>query len=154
LPLVGRHVERRNRLAHVYEQYLGREPGLTLQAIQPADRSTRKDFSISIDESRFGVSRRFLEFALKKENIEVRRYFDPPLHRQRLYRRYYRPEADPLETTERLSRGVLSLPIHPYLSEEDAARIARRITAIRDGIQERNAALRWERAARATRAAG
>ncbi|HYM13760.1 MAG TPA: DegT/DnrJ/EryC1/StrS family aminotransferase, partial [Bryobacterales bacterium] len=138
----------------VYEQYLGKEPGLTLQEIRPADRSTRKDFSISIDEPLFGVSRRFLEFALKKENIEVRRYFDPPLHRQRLYRRYYRPEADPLETTERLSRGVLSLPIHPYLSEEDAARIARRVIAIRDSLRERSAARRSGRAAPATRAAG
>ncbi|HYM10810.1 MAG TPA: DegT/DnrJ/EryC1/StrS family aminotransferase, partial [Bryobacterales bacterium] len=61
LPLVPRHVERRHRLACVYEQYLGKEPGLTLQEIRPADRSTRKDFSISIDEPLFGVSRRFLE---------------------------------------------------------------------------------------------
>lgn len=154
LPLVERHVESRNRLAHIYEQYLGSEPGLALQHIRPGDRSTRKDFSISIDESHFGVSRRFLEFALQKENIEVRRYFDPPLHRQRLYRRYYRPEVDPLGTAERLSRGVLSLPIHPHMSEDDAARIARRIIAIRNWVREENAALRSNRAARPTLAAG
>ncbi|MBI3695317.1 MAG: DegT/DnrJ/EryC1/StrS aminotransferase family protein [Acidobacteria bacterium] len=53
-------------------------------------------------------------------------------HRQQLYRPYYRPAEDPLEVTERLSRGVLSLPLYPQMSENDIARIARRVLDIRD----------------------
>ena len=132
LPLVDSSVERRNKLARIYEQYLGNQPGLSVQKIRPADRATRKDFSIVIDEARFGISRAFLQAALEKENVEVRRYFDPPLHRQRLYRRYYRPEADRLDGTDRISSGVLSLPIYPQMGEEDPARIARCILEIRD----------------------
>jgi len=132
LPLVDRHVERRNRLAALYEQYLGEEPGLSVQQIRPQDRSARKDFSIVIDEARFGVSRDFLRQALEKENVPVRSYFDPPLHRQRLYLRYYFPEHDKLENSERISRGVLSLPLYSRLKEADVIRIARRILEIRD----------------------
>lgn len=132
LPLVERHVSRRNRLARIYEDYLANEPGVTVQKIRPQDRAARKDFSIVIDAARFGISRDFLHSALEQENIQVRRYFDPPLHRQRLYRRYYRPGLDPLEVTERISRGVLSLPLFPQMSEDDTARIAGRILEIRD----------------------
>lgn len=132
LPLVDRQVEVRNGLARVYESCLAGQAGLRLQKVRPPDRASRKDFSIVIDEGRFGVSRDFLEAALERENIEVRRYYDPPLHRQRLYRRYYDPARDPLENTERLSRGVLSLPIHAQMSEDDAVRIARRVLQIRD----------------------
>ncbi len=132
LPLVDTHVERRNRLARVYEYYLGGEPGITLQKIRPQDRSSRKDFSVVIDAARFGVSRDFLCAALERENIQVRRYFDPPLHRQRLYKQYYEATRDRLQATETISRGVLSLPIFPQMSEQDAARIARRLLAIRD----------------------
>ncbi len=132
LPRVDGQIERRNRLASIYEHYLAGEPGVSLQKVRPQDLAARKDFSISIEERRFGVSGRFLASALEMENIEVRRYFDPPLHRQRLYRRYHRPDLDPLEVTEKISRGVLSLPIHSEMSEGDVARIARRILQIRD----------------------
>lgn len=132
LPSVDAQVQRRNRLAGVYEQYLGREPGVQCQRISALDCAARKDFSIVIDESRFGISPQFLQTALQKENIQVRRYFDPPLHRQQLYRRYYRPKLDRLEVTSRISRGVLSLPMHAGMTGEDAARIALRILAIRD----------------------
>jgi dTDP-4-amino-4,6-dideoxygalactose transaminase len=125
-------VQRRRHLASIYEYYLAKEPGLTLQQSDPRDRATRKDFSIVIDPARFGVSRDFLCRALEQENVAVRRYFDPPLHRQRLYRRYYRPALDPLTQAERLSRGVLSLPIYPLLGDRDAEIIARRILTIRD----------------------
>jgi dTDP-4-amino-4,6-dideoxygalactose transaminase len=125
-------IRRRHHLASIYEYYLAKEPGLTLQQSDPRDRTTRKDFSIVIDPDRFGVSRDFLYRAFEQENVPVRRYFDPPLHRQRLYRRYYRPGLDPLTHAERLSRGVLSLPIYPLLSDRDVEVIARRILAIRD----------------------
>jgi dTDP-4-amino-4,6-dideoxygalactose transaminase len=144
LPLLEPHVEHRNRLARRYEACLEGQPGVTLQRVRPEDRSTRKDFSLVVDEAAFRVSRNFLHAALEKENIQVRRYFHPPLHRQRLYRRFHRPDAEPLEVTDRVSRGVLSLPIHPWLSEEDAERIARRLLQIRDwssghGFQHRAA---------------
>jgi len=134
LPLVAHGLERRSALAACYESWLDSQPGITLQRSSPDDRSARKDFSLVIDPVRFGVSRRVLQDALTQENIQTRRYFDPPLHRQRLYRRFRRPEVDRLENSEALSRGVLSLPIYPLLSDCDAGRIARRILEIRAWI--------------------
>jgi dTDP-4-amino-4,6-dideoxygalactose transaminase len=129
LPLVDGHVERRGRLAACYESVLASQPGVALQQIHPQDRSARKDFSVVLD-----APSRLLQAALAQENVETRRYFDPPLHRQHLYQRFYRPELDRLENTEAISRGVLSLPIYPQLREQDAERIARRLLCIRDWI--------------------
>ncbi len=129
LPLVDGQVERRGRLAACYEAVLASQPGVALQRVHPQDRSARKDFSVVLD-----TPGKLLQAALAQENVETRRYFDPPLHRQRLYRRFYRPELDRLENTEAISRGVLSLPIYPQLSDPDAERIARRLLQIRDWI--------------------
>lgn len=129
LPLVDGHVERRGRLAACYEAVLASQPGVALQQIHAQDRSARKDFSVVLD-----APSRLLQAALAQENVETRRYFDPPLHRQRLYQRFYHPELDRLENTEAISRGVLSLPIYPQLSDQDAKRIARRLLHIRDWI--------------------
>ncbi len=134
LPHVDAHVARRRRLAAVYESVLGSEPGLRFQHVQPGGATSRKDFSLVIDPARFGTSAAAVQSALARDNVQTRRYFDPPLHRQRLYRRYYRPDVDPLENTEAISRGVLSLPIYPALADPDAVRIARRILEIRDEI--------------------
>jgi len=132
LPYVERQIDLRNRLAAAYHTCFQNEAGIAMQQIRPRDRSTFKDFSLVIEETRFGVSRDFLYSALEAENVQVRRYFDPPLHRQRLYKRFYRPKVDPLGITDRISRRVLSLPIHAHMSEYDAARIGRRILEIRD----------------------
>ncbi|HZS49268.1 MAG TPA: DegT/DnrJ/EryC1/StrS family aminotransferase [Bryobacterales bacterium] len=132
LPSVERQVKLRNRLAAAYHACFQNEPGIAMQQIRPRDRSAFKDFSIVIEEARFGISRDFLYSALEAENVQVRRYFDPPLHRQRLYRCFYRPDVDPLAITERISRNVLTLPIHAHMNEYDAARIGARILAIRN----------------------
>jgi dTDP-4-amino-4,6-dideoxygalactose transaminase len=132
MPDVSRQVEIRQRLAASYRRALNAEPGLITQQVRPEDCAAYKDFSIVVDEARFGVSRDFLHQALEREHIQVRRYFDPPLHRQRLYRSYYDPSIDPLAVTDRISAGVLSLPIHAHMTETDAELIAERILAIRD----------------------
>jgi dTDP-4-amino-4,6-dideoxygalactose transaminase len=131
----------RRRVAAAYEERLGTQPGILTQKVRPEDCSSCKDFSIVIDEFRFGICRDFLQVALEHEGLQVRRYFDPPLHRQRLYRRFYNPDSAPLPVTTRLARGVLSLPIHAEMGEQDAARIALRILAIRD-LAARNSAMK------------
>jgi dTDP-4-amino-4,6-dideoxygalactose transaminase len=114
LAYVERGIAERNRLALVYRRALAAVPGLRLQALPPGARSSWKDFAIVVDQE-FGCSRDDLAATLAAANIETRAYFDPPLHRQKLYRGYPRPE--PLPVTERLSPNVLCLPLHTHLSD-------------------------------------
>ena len=127
LPDVEQGIAQRRRLVRIYRTYLDMVPGLRTQVVEGTGVSSWKDFAIVIDADEFGFSRDQLERFLSGDNIETRRYFDPPLHRQKIYRRYYRPEEDPLSVTDQVSSGVLCLPLHTGLSERTAEAIAGRI---------------------------
>ena len=130
LPHVERGIDRRNYLASRYESLLGTTRGLRMQRSPFPCRNSRKDFAIVIDEARFGMSRNALEQQLARDNIETRRYFDPPLHKQKLYRSFHDPNGQPLPVTEKISTGVLCLPLHAGLPEETVVRIAERIASL------------------------
>jgi dTDP-4-amino-4,6-dideoxygalactose transaminase len=70
------------------------------------------------------VARDRLAAGLLELNIETRKYFYPPLHRQKLYRRYHDPARDSLPATDSVSTGILSLPIYESLPDESVDRIA------------------------------
>ena len=59
--------------------------------------------------------------ALARESIASARFYAVPLHRQVAFEGEHR--GGPLPVSERLSDLVLSLPIHPYLTEADVDRI-------------------------------
>jgi len=114
-------IDRRNQVRLHYERRLRTIPGLSFQCIPPGNRSSCKDFGVLIDEAVFGKSRDWLFDALEKENIQVRRYFFPPVHRQKLYREIW--DKRPLPVTESISESILNLPIYSTLSDENVEKI-------------------------------
>jgi len=115
LESIEERIQQRNQIRARYERRLREVPGLSFQTIRPGCLSTCKDFSVLLDETQFGASRDWLFEALQRENIDVRRYFWPPVHRQKLYREVW--DGRPLPVTESVSDGVLSLPIYSSLSD-------------------------------------
>ena len=63
-----------------------------------------------------------LQEALKAEDVPTAIYYPIPMHRQTAFS-YLDPKMNQCPVTDRLSDTVLSLPIHPYLSEEDQDKI-------------------------------
>lgn len=114
---IEERIARRNQIRLRYEASLGAIPGISFQRLQPANSSSCKDFSILVDASLFGRSRDWLQDFLRKENIETRRYFWPPVHRQKLYRAAW--NGQPLPVTDRISNCVLNLPIYSSLTDEE-----------------------------------
>jgi dTDP-4-amino-4,6-dideoxygalactose transaminase len=123
-------VRRHNRIARRYTELLSGVRGLKVQRIRPGNVSGFKDFSIWIDPRAGRVSRDRLAAELLAENIETRKYFYPPLHRQKLFREYFRPDQDCLRLTDMVSEGVLSLPIYESLPDEWVEKIALAIRRI------------------------
>ncbi len=116
------NVHVRNRLAAIYTERLGQLPGVRFQRIEPDNRSSRKDFSLLIDPNNFGLDRDTLCDALLKENIVTKKYFHPPLHEQRLFRRFCH-SASNLSNTAAISSNILSLPLFSHMSEDDLDKI-------------------------------
>jgi dTDP-4-amino-4,6-dideoxygalactose transaminase len=146
LPHVEEGIERRRRLAALYQQYLARVPGLSAQQPGAAVRSTWNGFPL-VAGPQCAATREAIEQSLAAQGVETRRYYDPPLHRQQLYRRFHQPAREPLEATDSISSRIVSLPLHAGLAPTAVERIARQIAA----LAVRGEAGRWRSANGASR---
>ena len=108
--------DRRNQLAAVYRKELGELPGIGFVQTMPGARSSHKDFSITVDPTRFGMTRDALRRALAAKGIETRAYYDPPCHRQTAYEHFH-DRMRPLPATDMLSARSLALPIGAHVDE-------------------------------------
>jgi len=107
---------RRRTLAATYRRELGQLPGIGFIEPIPGAVSSHKDFSITIDPSRFGMTRDSVRRALAARGIETRAYYDPACHRQTAFERFH-DRARPLPVTEHLSSRSLSLPIGAHVDD-------------------------------------
>lgn len=136
LNMVEATVGRRNALAAVFRSQLAKLPGISFQEVESGSRSTYKDFSILVDEERFGLDRNLLGRALERENIETRPYFEPPLHRQKAYKALGLPTGNKLPNTEFLSSHALSLPLFAHMKEETLEKICAAFEGIHEHAEE------------------
>jgi FlaA1/EpsC-like NDP-sugar epimerase/dTDP-4-amino-4,6-dideoxygalactose transaminase len=121
LELLDNSLERRRYLASLYRGYLDDVPGIELQAFSSRDTSTFKDLTITVDADQFGLDRDGLALALLAEGVDTRKYFDPPVHRQRAYAHL---DHSHLPVTDAVSSRVLSLPVFPDLHDEHVEQVA------------------------------
>jgi dTDP-4-amino-4,6-dideoxygalactose transaminase len=125
-------IAQRNQLAERYRKVLADVPGIDFPAVAEGDRSTYKDFTIIIDPDSFGMDAAAAAAALAAEGIQTRRYYSPPVHRQRAYR-WVGPANGGLPQTDRAAARVLTLPLWTPMADEQVdgvgaamARLARR----------------------------
>lgn len=71
-----------------------------------------------------------LQNALKEKGIPTNIYYPTPLHRQTVYKDYNYNLED-LKISESLSKKVLSLPMHPYMTEEAIEKICKIIIEVK-----------------------
>lgn len=129
LDMLEQAARRRNQVAALYQEHLGRLPGIAFQKILPGNRCSYKDFSLTIDTQAFGLSRDQLAVALSAENIDTRKYYDPPVHQQTAYRQFA-PSPEMLPKTNMLAACSLSLPIWSHMEESAVLGICRAIERI------------------------
>lgn len=127
IPLLAEKIARRNEIATLYTEGLRELPGITFQQVDPRDTHTFKDYSIHVNSSQFGLTRDQLAQALLAENIETKRYFYPPLHKQQHYKQFF---TSPLPGTDWVADNVLSLPIYESLPDSTVKTIIDRIHLI------------------------
>jgi dTDP-4-amino-4,6-dideoxygalactose transaminase len=123
LDILDAKIRRHILIASTYTRMLSGTPGIAFQRVDPADLCVYKDYSVVIDEGATRISRDRLAVALLAENIETKKYFYPPLHRQKLYHQYH-DSSNALAVTNSVSQGVLSLPIYESLPNETVEGIA------------------------------
>ena len=130
---LARRLERVDR----YRTLLSEVRGISLQAVDAADTSTYKDFTIAVQQS-FGVPRDLLVRALLMEGIDTRCYFSPPVHRHQAYAGVNTPD---LPVTDQAAAQVVSLPVFGSLPMSRIDSIVEAMAALHENADEvRNAA--------------
>lgn len=124
-----KNTTKRNKLAKLYKRLLSKIPGISFQTIKDGNRSSFKDFSIYIDKDKFGLSRNKLAEALTAENIMVKKFFYPPLHKQKIYGEFD-SQKNYLGNTDDLSVNSLSIPLYSHMEENSVKKVCEAIRHI------------------------
>jgi dTDP-4-amino-4,6-dideoxygalactose transaminase len=110
LEMLDRVAERRRQIASHYRRELEQLPGIGFVESAAGSLSSYKDFSITIDPVRFGMTRDSVRRALADRGIETRTYYDPPCHRQTAFEHFH-DRTRLLPGTDLLSARSLSLTV-------------------------------------------
>jgi dTDP-4-amino-4,6-dideoxygalactose transaminase len=107
----------RQTVASRYTERLGASGKIRCPQVAPGITSAWAQYSL-ISEQR-GI---ILE-ALKKEKIPTAIYYPKPLHEQTAYR-YLAYKSGDFPVSEKSAENIFSLPMHPYLTEQEQRKIA------------------------------
>lgn len=128
LKMLEEAAQTRNQTVELYQEMLGMLPGVEFQEVLPGNRCSYKDLSIVFDPEKFGLTRDELALALYAENIDTRKYYEPPVHRQTAYQQFY--DGKPLPATDWLSANSLSFPMWSRMDKQVVMQICEAIQRI------------------------
>lgn len=113
----------------VAQQYHTRLNGRVKTPHVPAEMlSSWAQYTITLPSQK---QRNFIQNSLRERGIPTMVYYPKPMHTQKAFVNTAGPSAN-CPITERLCDTVLSLPIHPYMSEEEIEFVAQELTALLD----------------------
>jgi len=119
---IEKFVEKKRRIAKLYEEELSSIKGITLHPEMTWAKCVYWLYSILIDEKIIGITRDEFAEKLKNNGIETRNVFYP-LHIMPPYQKY----ANFCPTSSNISKRGLSLPSSTKLNEEDITYITQKI---------------------------
>lgn len=125
--------ERRGEIAAHYNALLATVPEVQTPFVPAGTRHAYHQYTIVVDPKKnvYERTRDDVRAALAQAGIASGVYYPKPLHLHPLFGGPHRAGEFPV--SERLARSVLSLPIHPGLSNHDVERVAQ---AIATALQE------------------
>ena len=123
-------LDKMNSLRRKHAAYLSqklkniREIDLPLE--MPQTKHVYQMYTIRIKKG----NRNALVRKLKQKGIEVSVHFDPPAHLHPYYKKNYPIKKEGLPVTEKLSRSIITLPMHPQINKKELDYIALNIKKV------------------------
>lgn len=114
-----------NKVADLYTKKFG-NVDLMLPVVEDGFTSSWAQYTIQLPEH---VNRSELQTMLKEKDIPTMVYYMKPMHMQGAFEGTDSAVAD-CPVTEKLCRTVLSLPIHPYMTEENVDLVVKELCRI------------------------
>jgi dTDP-4-amino-4,6-dideoxygalactose transaminase len=115
LKIFKKSIKQRLKAVEFYKKELSSIKGIKFQRIFPNTTSVYKDLTILINRKEFGASRDELLQYFLKNRVETKVYFDPPLHKKRVYNK----EKTFLPQTEFVSKNIINLPLYAHMTKKE-----------------------------------
>jgi UDP-2-acetamido-2-deoxy-ribo-hexuluronate aminotransferase len=115
-------VEKRQDLGQTYSERLSKHEGLTIPKIGEHNTSVYAQYTILSEQ------REEIQQSLKDKDIPSVSYYSVPLHLQPVFKYLGHKEGD-FPVAEKVANQCLSLPMSPYLSEDDQSKVIDVISA-------------------------
>ena len=116
-----------NKVASIYMDKL-QDTELILPKIKEGFLSSWAQFTVQLPNS---LDRSEVQSKLKEDDIPSMVYYLKPMHLQGAFKGTYSAESV-CPITEKLCKTVLSLPIHPYMTEDDVSFVTDRLKEVLD----------------------
>ena len=118
-------IKKRQEVVDNYNKHLSKlNLGLKLPYLKDKFKSSWAQYTVILPDD---INRELLQEKLKLKNVPTAVYYPIPLNEHKPYNQYPVSKAG-LETTYKLSKTVLSLPMHPYLQKKDIIYITQSIS--------------------------
>ncbi|WP_310599623.1 aminotransferase class I/II-fold pyridoxal phosphate-dependent enzyme [Desulfobulbus sp.] len=104
---------------HLYVEGLRAVPGIRFLLPTPGERHNYQYVVLEIEEKEFGLSRDALVRILEAENVLVRRYFVPGMHRCVPYKTQFPQYMNTLPVTDALCEKVMQVPSGQRVTDGD-----------------------------------
>lgn len=114
--ILRKNLKRRKLLADRYIRRLRKLPGIRFPEMTAGGEGNCVYFSILVEAEVFGLTADELHAALQFENIDTRRYYSPPLHRQKVNAALAKAYEGRLPNTEQVVSRNLTLPMYSHMS--------------------------------------
>ena len=121
-------LDRKKRIAELYNEFLNGVPGIVFQYKAPWSEPSYWLYSILIEEKQFGLSRDELALKLEERGIETRKFFYP-LHIMPAYKNLLNGNQNYSVSTY-LSHHGINLPSGPKISDDEVIEVGETIRQI------------------------
>ena len=128
-------IQRRNEIAAIYDAAFSDLPGIILPPRLPGRSHTFHLYPIRLASDAVFVTRSEFIDELRARNIGASVHFIP-LHRHAFYRERFGYKAEQFPVAEQIYRGLLSLPLYPKMTDQDAADV---VDAVREIVASASA---------------
>lgn len=130
LSKLERFKARRQEIVTRYNEAFGRIPELILQQEIPESDTCRHLYIIRLDLTKLTCTRRQFFDAMSAENVQCQVHYVPvywfPYYRHLGYEKGLCPAA------EEIYQGIMSIPLYPKMTDQDAEDVIRAVTKIAD----------------------
>ncbi len=120
---VRKNIYKRSNIANFYNKEL-KDTSLILPKVAKNNKHVFHLYTV------YHKKREAIIKKLKRKNIKINIYYPYPIHQMKGYKKNFNSYKDKLPVTEKLSKGIFSLPLYPEISKKDLLKITKNLKNI------------------------